>query len=95
MAHHHNVESRDTAAQEDPFSLDAADASNETSNVIAFLLGGVVITGGLLGFLYLDNAPATSRGLARSDGYIRLDTTERVGTAALRRDAPRDVVVTN
>ncbi len=72
--HTGNNGSNDGRGLDDPFAIELGETSNERSNVIAFMLGGVVIAGGLLGFLYLDDRPTNGPVLSQNDGYIRMDT---------------------
>jgi hypothetical protein len=61
-----------TATGNDGFVMDQGDTS-ERSSVIAFLLGGVVIAGGLFTFLYLDAGTDRPTALTQNDGFIRLE----------------------
>ena len=67
----------------------AYDSEDGRSNFVAFLLGGVVITGGLLTFLYYDSSDL--QGANRSDGYLsQLEspigaTAPRTAPSATRR----------
>lgn len=64
MAHHHDIYSKGAAllpalGPDDRLSQPADAPENNNSHFSAFLLGGVVIAGGLMTFLYFDNGQAT------------------------------------
>lgn len=57
----------------DRFLLDDQDRRADRSNFVAFLLGGVVIAGGLLGFLYFDSNNLTGADISTTGSLGRYE----------------------
>ena len=77
--------------EDDPIVGEFYEPDSERTIVFAFMLGGVVIAGGLLTLLYFGNEP-TGSGLGRTDGFVRMEShpptlTNRPGQPA-RPDTP-------
>lgn len=60
-------------APRDPRLDDLAERDHGRSNVVAFLLGGVVISGSLLAFLYYDSDNLSSRDMMTAGSLSRIE----------------------
>ena len=63
-----NTQPAAPVAGEDPFLDDVYGPTGERSSVVAFLIGGVVIAGGLLTLLYLGNDTTSAQQIASHPG---------------------------
>ena len=81
-------------AGEDPFLDEIYGPTNERSSVVAFVVGGVVIAGGLLTLLYFGNDP-TGSGFGQPDGFVRMEHHAPKITGSIDRPAVQPAPATH
>ena len=59
---------------------------NERSNFVAFMLGGVVVAGGLLAFLYYDDANFSGRDDLAAGSFGRIEAPAQLSAPNIRTE---------